>query len=105
MTRTKKIRAAAKFMVAKYGTAAAPIARRRARQYSRRRDGAAVAAWRAIAKAAIVLISPRKDRKPTTLSAVLGGAVTELMMTADGVNRDDVERLMERTKARRNMKE
>ena len=105
MTRTKKIRGAAKFMVAKYGTAAAPIARRRARQYSRRRDGAAVSAWRAIAKAAIVLTSPRKDRKPTALSAVLGGAVTELMMTADGVNRDDVERLMERTKARRNMKE
>ena len=104
MTRTKKIRAAAKFMVAKYGTAAAPIARRRARQYSRRRDVAAVSAWRAIAKAAVALTPHRKDRKPTPLSAVLGGAVTELMMTADGVNRDDVERLMEHTKARRNIK-
>jgi hypothetical protein len=47
-----KVRLAAKLMVRKYGKAAAPIARLRARQLARLQDESVAKAWAAIARAA-----------------------------------------------------
>lgn len=96
-----KIRLAAKLMVAKYGRAAAVIARRRARQSARRQDEAAVRAWTSIAKAALS-VPPRSEEKgEATLTEVLGGEVTRQVMGADQVKREDVEDLMAKAKRQR----
>jgi hypothetical protein len=52
MIRYAKIRLAAKLMVRKYGKAAAPIARLRARRSTRLQDESVAKAWAAIARAA-----------------------------------------------------
>jgi hypothetical protein len=88
-------------MVAKYGRAAAMIARRRARQSARRQDEAAVNAWTAIAKAALSVPPRSKEKREATLADVLGGQVTKQVMDADQVEREDVERLMQETKRHR----
>ena len=101
MARYAKIRLAAKLMVAKYGRAAAMIARRRVRQSARRQDEAAVRAWTLIAKAAL-LVPPRSEEKSeATLTDVLGGQVTRQVMGADQVKREDVEDLMAKAKRHR----
>jgi hypothetical protein len=85
----------AKVMFAKYGNAAATIAQLRARQH----DQDAVKAWAAVARAA--LRRPRsKSKGDASLGEVLGGQVTKQVMAADGVERDDVERLMAKTNER-----
>ena len=101
MARYAKIRLAANLMVAKYGRAAAIIARRRAGQSARRQDDAAVAAWTAIAKAALSVPPGSKEKSEATLADVLGGQVTRRVMEADQVEREDVERLMQETKRHR----
>jgi len=55
-----------------------------------------------MAEAATALLSASKKERRASLSDVLGGAVTQQMMTADDVNREDVERLMRQTKRHRN---
>ena len=105
MARPAKIIRAARLIVGKYGKAAPIIARRRARQASGRRDEAAASAWTAIARAANVVLSPQKDKPKdkarASLSDVLDGRVTQQVMTADGVKREEVERLMEHARDRR----
>ncbi len=77
------------------------IARRRARHASGRRDDAAASAWMAIARAANAMLLPPKGEARASLSDVLDGRVTQQVMTADGVKREEVEHLMEQTKNRR----
>ena len=99
MERSAKILTGATLLARKYGKTAPVIARRRARQSSRRRDHAAVSAWLAIADAATALL--RRQGCRASLSDVLEGAVTQQMMKADQVSRGDVERLMQQKKRRR----
>jgi hypothetical protein len=104
MAQYAKIRLAAKVMLAKYGNAAATIARLRAQQSASRHDEDAVKAWTAVATAA--LRRPRsKSKGDASLGDVLGGQVTTQVMAADGVERDDVERLMAKTKRHRDSSE
>jgi hypothetical protein len=91
---------AAKVMLAKYGNAAAAIARLRARQSERRHDEDAVKAWTAVARAALQR-ARSKSTGDASLGEVLGGQVTKQVMAADGVERDDVARLMAKTKRHR----
>ena len=100
MGRYAKIRLAAHLMVAKYGRAAAIIARRRARQSARRQDEAAVDAWTAITKVALSVPPRSKEMREATLADVLGGQVTRQVMDADQVEPEDVERLMQETNRR-----
>jgi hypothetical protein len=100
MARSTKIGVAAKIMVAKYGKAAAPIARQRARRSGRERDDAAAEAWRAIARSAARVLSRSKETHDIKLSELLGGNVVKPLMAADRVDREDVERLMSRAKRR-----
>jgi len=104
MARTAKIIRAARLIVQKYGKAGPIAAGRRARHASRRRDEAAASAWMAIARAANVMLSPPKDAPRASLSDVLDGKVTQQVMTANGVKREDVEHLMKQTKDRRDKK-
>jgi hypothetical protein len=98
MARYAKIRLAAKLMVAKYGSAAAMIARRRARQSARIQDEAAVKAWTAVAKAALRRPSSKDS---ASLADVRCGQVTKQVMAADRVEREDVERLRTEMKRHR----
>lgn len=101
MAQSEKTRLAAKLMVAKYGIAAPPIARMRARQASRQRDDAAVATWTAISRSATAVLSRSKEKGEVALSDVLGGGVVKQLIAADQVTREDVEHLMAETKRRR----
>src|SRR5579864_2130037 len=100
-----KIRLAAKIMLAKFGKAAASVARMRARRSARHHDEDAVKAWTAVAKAASSAPSRRKTKADATLGDVLGGEVTRQVMAADRVEREDVERLMRQTKRHRESSE
>jgi hypothetical protein len=101
MERATKIRTAAKVLLAKYGKAAPHVARIRALRSARNRDNVAAGTWNAIARSARSMVSRPRLKDHATLSEVLDGAVTGQVMTADQVNREDVERLMVETKRRR----
>jgi hypothetical protein len=105
MARASKIRLAAKLMVAKYGTAAPPIARMRARHASRQEDDAAVDTWKAIGRVAAAVLPRRKGAGEVALSDVLGAGVVRQILAADRVNREDVEHLMARTAHHRQQEE
>jgi len=62
-----KIRLAAKIMIAKFGKAAASVARLRERRSARHRDEEAVKAWTAVARAASSAPSRRKNKADASL--------------------------------------
>lgn len=86
MMRYGKIRLAAIIMLAKYGKAAAAIARLRARQSARRHDEDAVKAWTAAVRAA--LRRSRKGNGDASLTDVLGGHVTRQVMAQPIASRE-----------------
>jgi hypothetical protein len=89
MGKYAKVRLAAKLMIAKYGKAAASIARLRARRSARQHDEAAVKAWASIARAAHAALSRPKGKRVVSLSAVLGGPLRRQPFPSDEVKRED----------------
>ena len=89
MAKYAKVRLAAKLMIAKYGKAAASIARLRARRSARQHDEAAVKAWASIARAAHAALSRPKEKRVVSLSAVLGGPLRRQPFPSDEVKRED----------------
>ncbi|HEV2547829.1 MAG TPA: hypothetical protein VGU20_10855 [Stellaceae bacterium] len=89
MAKYAKVRLAAKLMIAKYGKAAASIARLRARRSARQQDEAAVEAWASIARAADAALSRSREKRGVSVSAVLGGPLRRQQFTPDDLKRDD----------------
>ena len=101
MGQDAKIRLAAKIMLAKFGKAAARVARLRARRSARHRDEEAVKAWTAVAKAASAAPSRRKSKIDVPVSDVRDGQGTKQEIAADQVEGEDGARLMRETTRRR----
>jgi hypothetical protein len=103
MEHHQKVLSAAALLVNRHGTQAPEIARKWAKDLTKRRDPEAAEICLEIADAAKKLLTASATKEPALVD-VLSGAVTGQMMSADRVERRDVEKLMKNAKRRRRAK-
>jgi len=82
----------ARILIAKHGQSAPAVAGERVRLWTEADDEVTTALWRAVGEAIVQQLA--QLRHEPSLSEVLDGGVTRLMMDADGVRREDVEAVM-----------
>jgi hypothetical protein len=100
MEHHQKVLSAAALVVNRHGPEAPEIARKWAKDLANRRDPEAAGICLEIADAAEKLLTANATKEPALVD-VLSGVVTGQMMSADRVERRDVEKLMRNAKRRR----